>query len=191
MENSAPPFSSVIFRTLSWNTSCFAQIMARYETWCIAANVGFREDAPSQKPREYRRIELAIPDSAVSVLADPEALRRVISNLLSNAVKYTPPEKKILLSARREGREAVLRVVDEGAGIPRDALPHVFDRFYRAESSRASEGSRLGLAIVRETVDALEERIEVDSVPGDGSAFIVFLPLCEKISEKERLSEKN
>jgi two-component system OmpR family sensor kinase len=138
-----------------------------------------------------RRVELATPDSAVPVLADPEALRRVISNLLSNAVKYTPPEKKILLSARREGREAVLRVADEGAGIPRDALPHVFDRFYRAESSRAGEGSGLGLAIVRETVGALEGRIEVESAPGEGSAFTVFLPLCERLPEKEKLSEKS
>jgi two-component system, OmpR family, sensor kinase len=138
-----------------------------------------------------RRIELAIPDSAVPVLADPEALRQVISNLLSNAVKYTPPEKGLLVSAGCEGRGAVLRVADEGAGIPRDALTHVFDRFYRAESSRAGEGSGLGLAIVRETVDVLEGRIEVESVPGEGSVFTVFLPLCERLPEKEKLSEKN
>jgi two-component system sensor histidine kinase BaeS len=91
----------------------------------------------------------------------------------------------------QEGREAVLRVADEGAGIPEDALPHVFERFYRAESSRAGEGTGLGLAIVRETVEALEGRIEVQSAPGEGSAFTVRLPLSEKVPERERLSEKS
>jgi two-component system OmpR family sensor kinase len=139
----------------------------------------------------YRRIELQVPDSEVPVLADPEALRRVVSNLVSNAVKHTPPEDEILVSVTHEGREAALRVVDEGAGIPKDALLHIFERFYRAESSRAGEGTGLGLAIVRETVEALEGRIEVQSAPGEGSAFIVHLPLPEKLPERERLSGKS
>lgn len=84
-----------------------------------------------------RRIELAAPDLAVPILADWEALGRVISNLLFNAIKHTPPEKNILVSIDREGREAILCVRDEGAGIPEDALPHVFERFYQAKSSRA------------------------------------------------------
>ena len=138
-----------------------------------------------------RRIELQTPDRDVPVLADPEALRRVISNLISNAVKHTPPENEILVSVAQEGRGAVLRVADEGAGIPEDALPHVFERFYRAESSRAGEGTGLGLAIVRETVEALEGRIKVQSAPGEGSAFTVRLPLSEKVPERERLSEKS
>jgi two-component system OmpR family sensor kinase len=137
------------------------------------------------------QIEFTATDLAVPVLADREALRRVIWNLLSNAVKHTPPEKKILVSVDRQGQEAVLSVADEGAGIPENALPHVFERFYRAESSRAGEGSGLGLAIVRETVEALEGRVEVESVPGKGSTFTVRLPLSEKLPEKEKLSEKN
>ncbi|MCA1740691.1 MAG: cell wall metabolism sensor histidine kinase WalK [Actinobacteria bacterium] len=139
-----------------------------------------------------RRIELAVPDTDIPVLADREALRRVVSNLLSNAVKHTPPEKKILMSVNREAWEAVLRVADEGTGISQDALSHVFERFYRAESSRAGEGTGLGLAIARETVEVLEGRIEAESVPGKGSAFTVHLPLSStKLLEKEKLSEKN
>jgi two-component system, OmpR family, sensor kinase len=138
-----------------------------------------------------RRIELQTPDRDVPVLADPEALRRVISNLISNAVKHTPPENEILVSVAQKGREAVLRVADEGAGIPEDALPHVFERFYRAESSRAGEGTGLGLAIVRESVEALEGRIGVQSTPGEGSAFTVRLPLSKQVPERERLSEKS
>ncbi len=138
-----------------------------------------------------RRIELQAPDGVVPVLADPEALRRVLSNLISNAVKHTPPKKEILVSVCCEDPEAALRVADEGAGIPEDALPHVFERFYRAESSRAGEGTGLGLAIVRETVEALEGWIEVQSAPGEGSTFTVRLPLSEKLPERERLSEKS
>ncbi len=138
------------------------------------------------------RIELASPeDRAVPVLGDPEALRRVVSNLLSNAAKHTPPEKNILVSVDCEDREAILRVADEGAGIPKDALPHIFERFYRAESSRTGEGSGLGLAIARETVEALEGRIEVESTPGKGSTFTVRLPLSEMLPGKEMLSEKS
>ncbi len=138
-----------------------------------------------------RRIELVTPDHDVPVLADLEALRRVVSNLVSNAAKHTSPENEILVSVDRESREAALRVADEGSGIPEDALPHVFERFYRAESSRAGEGTGLGLAIVRETVEALEGRIEVRSVLDEGSAFTVRLPLSEKIPEKESLSGKS
>lgn len=138
-----------------------------------------------------RRVRLAVPDTVVPVLGDREALRRVISNLLSNAIKHTPPEKKILVSVDHEDRDAVLRVTDEGAGIPEDALPHVFERFYRAESSRAGEGTGLGLAIARETVEALEGRIEARSAPGEGSVFTVSLPLVKKLPEREKLSEKN
>ena len=138
-----------------------------------------------------RRIELSANDGVVPVLADPEALRRVVSNLLSNAVKHTPPENEILVTVDREDREAALRVADEGTGISEDALPHVFERFYRAESSRAGEGTGLGLAIVRETVEALEGRIEVQSTLDEGSAFTVRIPLSQKLPEREILSEKS
>ena len=132
-----------------------------------------------------RHIELVAPDLAVSVLAEREALRRVISNLLSNAAKHTIPEKKIRVSVGREGWEAVLRVADEGVGIPEYALPHVFERFYQAESSRTGEGSGLGLAIAWETVEALGGRIEVESAPDEGSIFTVRLPLS-KCFRRER-----
>ncbi|MBA4117064.1 MAG: HAMP domain-containing histidine kinase [Rubrobacter sp.] len=138
-----------------------------------------------------RRIEVVAPDHVVPVLADSEALRRVIFNLISNATKHTPLERNILVSVDHEDREAVLCVADEGQGIPEDALPHVFERFYRAESSRAGEGTGLGLAIAWETIEVLEGRIEAQSAPGEGSVFTVRLPLVKKLPEREKLSEKN
>ena len=138
-----------------------------------------------------RLIELAASYPTVSVLAEWEALRRVLSNLLSNAIKYTPPEKKILVSVDREAQDAVLRVSDEGTGIPEDAMPHVFERFYRAESSRTGQGSGLGLAIVQETVEALEGRVEAESILGKGSVFTLHLPLSERLPDEEKILEKN
>ena len=132
-----------------------------------------------------RRLEFVSNGLAVPVLTAQEALRRVVSNLLSNAVKHTPLGKRILVSVNRESREAVLRVADEGIGIAQDALPHVFERFYRAESSRTGEGSGLGLSIAQETVEALGGHIEVESVAGEGATFTVRLPLPEKLAVEE------
>jgi two-component system OmpR family sensor kinase len=125
-----------------------------------------------------RRVEVRAAGPVV-LAAEPDALRRVVSNLLSNATKHTPPEGEVEVSVERLDGEAVLRVSDSGAGIPEKDLPHIFERFYRSQTSRAGEGIGLGLAIVRETVEALEGRVEVESVAGEGSTFAVFLPFSE------------
>jgi signal transduction histidine kinase len=110
-------------------------------------------------------------------------VRRIIVILLDNAVKYTTrPEQgseggKITVALERVGNEAVLRVSDNGIGIePRD-LPHIFERFYRADQARAREGTGLGLAIAQTIVDQLGGRIFAESIPGEGSIFYVCLPL--------------
>jgi signal transduction histidine kinase len=115
----------------------------------------------------------------VVVVAEPESLRRAISNLLSNAVKHTPPDGEIEVSVKRLEDEAVLRVTDEGEGISEDDLPHVFERFYQAETSRSGEGTGLGLTIVRETFENLGGHVEVESAHGEGSTFTVRLPLSD------------
>lgn len=122
-----------------------------------------------------RRIEVAA-DGPVELAAEPEALRRVISNLLSNAVKHGDPTGLIEVSVKHLDTEAVLRVSDAGAGIPEKDIPHIFERFYRSETSRSGEGTGLGLAIVKETVESLGGRVEVESVVGEGSTFTVTLP---------------
>ena len=125
-----------------------------------------------------RRIAVAA-DGPVELAAEPKVLRRVISNLISNAVKYADPAKPIEVSVKRLGGEVILRVSDAGTGIPEKDLPHVFERFYRSETSRSGEGTGLGLAIVKETVETLGGRVEVESVVGEGSTFTVTLPFSE------------
>jgi len=100
-------------------------------------------------------------------------------NLVANAIKYTPEAGEVEVSVRAEGQMAFLDVSDNGIGISAQALPHVFERFYRADKarSRISGGAGLGLAIVKAICDAHGAEIKVSSEEGHGSRFTVALPL--------------
>nr|WP_223186310.1 HAMP domain-containing sensor histidine kinase [Streptomyces sp. CBMA29] len=110
--------------------------------------------------------------------ADPLRLRQVIGNLLSNAIRHTPPGGSVTLRCRREGDRVVIEVADTGTGIDAADLPHVFDRFWRADKSRSRRtgGSGLGLAIVRHLTEAHGGTVSASSVPGQGTVFAVTLP---------------
>jgi signal transduction histidine kinase len=111
---------------------------------------------------------------------DPERLRQVLGNLLSNALRHTPAGGRIVFSASRDEHAILLTVADTGAGIEPGDLPYVFDRFYRADHSRA-EGqgeSGLGLAIVRSLVEMHRGSVAVESMPGRGAIFTIRLPLA-------------
>ena len=99
-------------------------------------------------------------------------------NLVDNAIKYTD-EGKVSVSVRAEGGEAVFTVKDTGIGIPEEAVPRLFDRFYRVDKarSRGTGGTGLGLSIAERIVVRHGGYIRVESTPGKGSTFIVRLPL--------------
>jgi len=113
----------------------------------------------------------------VTVMGDADKLRQLITNLVDNAIRYTPEGGSIHLSLRGDGPWARLEVADTGVGIPPEHLPHVFDRFYRADKarSRAQGGTGLGLAIVKGIAEAHGGRVTVTSQPGEGSTFTVWL----------------
>jgi signal transduction histidine kinase len=115
------------------------------------------------------------------VWATVEGLDRIFNNLVSNAVKYTPQGGKVTISLNRTAKEAAVEVADTGIGIPEEAMPHLFEEFYRAPNARSieREGTGLGLSIVRETVNNLGGRISVQSETGVGTSFTVTLPLAE------------
>ncbi|MFF8971697.1 sensor histidine kinase [Streptomyces sp. NPDC014995] len=110
--------------------------------------------------------------------ADPVRLRQALGNLVTNAVRHTPPDGTVTLSARRAGGQVVLEVADTGSGIAAEDLPHVFERFWRAEKSRSRRtgGSGLGLPIVRHLMTAHGGTTEAASAPGTGSVFTLRLP---------------
>ncbi|HPC83021.1 MAG TPA: HAMP domain-containing sensor histidine kinase [Thermoanaerobaculaceae bacterium] len=116
------------------------------------------------------------PLASVTARADPVRLAQVLRNLLDNALKYTPPGGQVRLACRRRGNHAVLEVTDTGVGIPAEELPRIFDEFFRARHTPASDGAGLGLAIVRRLVQAMGGRIDVTSQRGAGSRFAVELP---------------
>ncbi len=110
--------------------------------------------------------------------ADADRLAQAVGNLLSNALKYTPPDGKISIETGRSGGDLWLRIGDTGPGIAAEDLPHLFDPFYRGrQQSRFPKGLGLGLTIVHEVVVAHNGRIQVDSDPGRGSRFTIYLPL--------------
>jgi heavy metal sensor kinase len=112
----------------------------------------------------------------VQVEGSGDHLERVVRNLVDNALKYTPPGGHVTLALRRAGTEAEVSVRDDGVGIPPEDLPHVFERFYRAPAVRGRSGAGLGLAIAASIVRAHGGHLSVDSAPGRGSTFTVWLP---------------
>lgn len=115
---------------------------------------------------------------AVSVTADPDLLKEGLRILVDNACKYTPDGGAITLRVRREGEWVSFSVTDEGEGIAREELPHLFDRFYRTDASRNRKtgGTGLGLAIARRIAESHGGHLEVQSCPGLGSRFTMKIP---------------
>ncbi|WP_117212842.1 sensor histidine kinase [Allorhizocola rhizosphaerae] len=139
-----------------------------------------------------REIALAVaPDAGELVVrADDARLRQIINNLMGNALAHTPPGTPIELRLSRAGTEAVVEVVDHGPGLTAEQQERVFERFYRADSARTRRAdghvsTGLGLAIVAALVSAHDGKVEVDSRPGEGATFRVFLPLLPQIDEEE------
>ena len=112
---------------------------------------------------------------------DPQRIEQVLGNLLNNALIHTPSGGEVVVTVRMRGGEFAVSVRDSGEGISPEHLPHVFERFYRADRSRsrATGGTGLGLAIVKQLVEAHGGRISVESQVGQGAAFTFTLPVVE------------
>ncbi len=117
-------------------------------------------------------------EEGVSAVFDRERLRQALSILLDNAVKYTPQEEGGRVSMRivQEDASVGVEVSDTGIGISEEQIPHVFERFYRAEEARSTEGLGLGLSIARQIAEDHGGSIEAQSKPGEGSTFIIRIP---------------
>jgi heavy metal sensor kinase len=134
-------------------------------------------------------LEYEAPDDVV-VTGDPGWLERLLLNLLDNAIKFTPARGRISLRVSRENGAARLDVCDTGVGIAPDALPHLFERFYRVDParSRRPDGAGLGLALAEWIADRHGATIAVASRPGAGSTFTVRLPLAVRALQSTRRS---
>jgi len=116
-----------------------------------------------------------LPDSVF----DADRIIQAVTNLVSNAIKFTPAHGNVTVSIRRDQEEFIVRVSDTGLGVPKEALPRIFDRFYRVNRpGKEIKGTGLGLAIVKRIVEAHGGRIDVESEPMVGTIFTVFLPVA-------------
>jgi two-component system phosphate regulon sensor histidine kinase PhoR len=114
----------------------------------------------------------------IVVCGDKEWLERALLNLLDNAIKYTPAGGRVTVHTSAEQSGVRIEIVDTGTGIPPDALPHIFERFYRADPARdkSIEGVGLGLSLVKWIIQEHGGSIEAASIPGDGARFTILLP---------------
>lgn len=142
-------------------------------------NSAFQAHAGEARTRGLRfRLEIDPAAKTVTVNVDPLRMQQVVGNLLQNAFKFTPSGGEVILATGRSGDEVWFSVSDTGRGIPQDALPRLFDRFFQVDTGdvRLSGGAGLGLYISRELVSAHGGQIEVISTEGEGSTFTVRLP---------------
>ncbi|WP_127784650.1 HAMP domain-containing sensor histidine kinase [Rhodococcus sp. X156] len=134
--------------------------------------------AQAVAPRRSIRLEVVDGPGTPEVLGDDSRLRQVLGNLVTNALVHTPPEAAVTVRVGTDAEHSVLEVSDTGPGLTTEAAERVFERFYRADSSRtrASGGTGLGLSIVAALVSAHRGTVRVDSAPGAGATFRVSLP---------------
>jgi signal transduction histidine kinase len=122
--------------------------------------------------------DLDFPPEFPPVWGDPERLREVLSNLVSNAVKYSPEGGAVWVGGRVDGAGVTVYVADQGIGIPAEEQDRIFDRFHRVETGlrRSTEGTGLGLYLVKAIIEAHGGQVWVESAPGRGSIFMFTLP---------------
>lgn len=142
---------------------------------------------------DSRNITLTFQGIEYSLLMDMDTdkLQKVITNLVSNACKFSPGGSTVSLGGylvpdELGEKQFVLEVKDEGSGIPEEALPHIFDRYYQVDAEKQSEefGTGVGLALVKELVKLMNGKIKLVSRPGKGSTFSIFLPVTREATEK-------
>jgi len=148
----------------------------------VSLNAAVEHELVALRPRAEARqqtLNVHLPEQALTVWGNEEDLRTLVANLVSNAIKYTPAGGTVTLSLSPLAGHAQLVVSDTGIGIPQEALPHIFDEFFRTSEAKQIEqyGTGLGLAIARRVVEAHRGRITVKSTPGQGTTFTVMLPL--------------
>jgi two-component system, OmpR family, sensor histidine kinase ResE len=123
-------------------------------------------------------VETGIADDTI-IYIDEDRIEQVLTNLIDNAIRHTPAEGSVTVSIQQERNFAKIQVQDTGQGIPKDDLPYVFERFYKADKARTRSkgGTGLGLAITKNIVEAHKGTISVESIEQQGTRFTFFLPL--------------
>ncbi len=152
------------------------------ETVNMAEIIGYTiQNYESLYKQKDQTLEIDLAPNLPQVHGNPLRLRQMCDNLFTNAVKYTGEGKRVFIKMHSEGSELVLKISDEGPGIPREDQARIFEKFFRARNVSSSKvGSGLGLAIVKTIVENHHGRIWVESTLGEGSTFFVVLPTAKQ-----------
>ncbi len=128
-------------------------------------------------------VELSVREGVPAVDADPDALTHAVWNLLDNAVKYSPEHRAVWVDVGRQGEDVAIAVRDKGLGIPAGEQKAIFQKFVRGAAARLHEikGTGIGLAMVRNIVQAHGGKVLLDSAPGVGSTFTILLPAGKRV----------
>jgi heavy metal sensor kinase len=172
--------SKIVDRMFTLSRLDAGEAQAEWVEFDLAALAAGTADEMALLAADKRIVITCEPGHTVPVLGDRARVKQVIVNLLDNAIKYTGAGGAIGLQAARVDGRGVLKVVDTGIGIAPDALPHVFERFFRVDPSRSPDtgGAGLGLAIVQSICSAHGAELEVESAVGRGTCFRVKFPLA-------------
>ena len=130
--------------------------------------------------KNVRRIKFTQPKSPLIVRGNLSSIEELVTILVDNALKYSPEKSKVKITLSKQGKNARFEITNGGKGIPDDKLPHVFDRFYRANESRTDGGSGLGLALAKEIIALHKGELSVSSVSGGNTTFQFSLPTIRK-----------
>lgn len=141
------------------------------------------KDVVSRLDRTGKRTTVSLPTKTLSVYANPESIEELLTILIDNALKYSPEDSVVRIELARQNKRATITVANEGNGIDVKDLPHIFNRFYRADSSRtggSKSGYGLGLSLAKKIVELHHGDLSVTSAKGQTTTFIVSLPTFSK-----------
>jgi len=131
---------------------------------------------------KMQSLRFIVHEKKIMGYLDSDRIEQVVLNILSNAIKYTPDHGKIKVILEKEDNQAVIRIIDNGMGIPKEDIPRLFERFYRVDKARSRElgGTGLGLSIARQIIEGHQGKIHINSSEEEGTEVVIILPLYEK-----------
>jgi len=135
-----------------------------------------RTFAPLAWEQQKVQVSAEVAPNLPPILADRLRLEQALVNQLHNALRHTPPGGMVIASAAGGASTVRLEVADTGEGIPAEALPHIWEKFYQAGNGHSQAGAGLGLALVKELAEAMGANVGVESAPGEGSTFWIEFP---------------
>ncbi len=130
--------------------------------------------------RSTERVNVSVPADTPPVLVDAVQVRQILTNLIDNALKFSPEKSPVTVRVTKTRKEVIVRVIDQGRGLPENELEHVFEPFYRGAPAQDQTGTGLGLAIARGFAEANGGRLWAESRPGQGAGFALALPPADE-----------